>query len=90
MTSEPVRDYHTSFYPGKNNFGFFCQGGLTPCNQRKEPVFRGANASPSSNDLAPIRFLSREEFEALKKLNPRLIEMRAGDIHYLTEPPIKN
>jgi hypothetical protein len=34
--------------------------------------------------------LSREEFESLKKLNPNLIEMRASDIHYLTEPPIKS
>jgi hypothetical protein len=42
------------------------------------------------DDLAPVRFLSREEFEALKKHNPRLIEMRAGDLHYLTEPPIKS
>lgn len=41
------------------------------------------------NELAPIRFLSREEFEALQKRNPRLIAMRAGDIHYLTELPIK-
>jgi hypothetical protein len=42
------------------------------------------------DELAPIRFLSREEFEALQKLNPRLIAMRASDIHYLTEPPIKS
>jgi len=41
-------------------------------------------------ELAPIRFLSREEFESLKEINPRLIEMRASDIHYLTEPPIKS
>lgn len=39
------------------------------------------------DELAPVRFLSREEFESLKKLNPRLIEMKAGDIVYLTEPP---
>jgi hypothetical protein len=42
------------------------------------------------DQLAPVRFLSREEFESLKQLNPRLIEMRAGDIHYLTEPPLKS
>ncbi len=42
------------------------------------------------DDLAPLRFLSLEEFESLKNLNPRLIEMRAGDIHYLTEPPLKS
>ena len=39
------------------------------------------------DDQAPVRFLSREEFESLKKRNPRLIEMRAGDIVYLTEKP---
>jgi hypothetical protein len=38
---------------------------------------------------APINYVSREEFELLKKDNPRLIEMRAGDIVYLTEPPSK-
>ena len=39
------------------------------------------------DDQAPVRFLSREEFESLKKLNPGLIEMRAVDIIYLTETP---
>lgn len=39
------------------------------------------------DDQAPVRFLSREEFESLKKVNPRLIEMTASDIVYLTEPP---
>lgn len=39
------------------------------------------------DELAPVRFLSRAEFESLKKFNPKLIEMRAGDILYLTEPP---
>jgi hypothetical protein len=42
------------------------------------------------DELAPVRFLSREEFESLKKLNPRLIEMKAIDISYLTEPPTKS
>jgi hypothetical protein len=41
------------------------------------------------DDLAPLRFLSREEFDLLKQGNPRLIEMKAGDIVYLTEPPSK-
>ena len=40
------------------------------------------------DDQAPVRFLSREEFETLKKRNPRLIEMRACDIVYLTETPL--
>lgn len=40
---------------------------------------------------APIRFLSREEFETIKKGNGNFIEMKAGDIVYLTElPPGKN
>lgn len=39
------------------------------------------------DDQAPVRFLSREEFDSLKQRNPRLIEMRAGDIVYLTETP---
>ncbi len=39
------------------------------------------------DDQAPVRFLSREEFESLRKHNPRLIEMKAGDIVYLTETP---
>lgn len=41
------------------------------------------------DELAPVRFLSREEFESMKKLNPQLLEMKAGDIVYLTEPPTK-
>ena len=39
------------------------------------------------DELAPVRFLSREEFALMKELNPNLIEMKAGDIVYLTEPP---
>ncbi len=39
-------------------------------------------------ESAPLRFLSREEFESLKQLNPRLVEMRAYNIVYLTEPPL--
>lgn len=39
------------------------------------------------DELAPIRFLSREEFELLKQRNPNLMEMKAGDIIYLTEIP---
>lgn len=41
------------------------------------------------DELAPVRFLSREKYELMKKLNPNLIEMKAGDILYLTEPPSK-
>ena len=41
------------------------------------------------DDLAPVRFLSRTEFDLLKQGNPRLIEMKVGDIVYLTEPPPK-
>ena len=41
------------------------------------------------DELAPVRFLSREEFASMKKLNPQLLEMKAGDIIYLTEPPTK-
>lgn len=41
------------------------------------------------DDLAPVRFLSRAEFDLLKQGNPRLIAMKAGDIVYLTEPPNK-
>lgn len=52
--------------------------------------WRGGERFAVVDELAPVRFLSREEFEALKKFNPKLIEMRAGDIHYLTEPPIKS
>ena len=56
----------------------------------KGTCFQRAGRFAIVEELAPIRFLSREEFESLKKLSPRLIEMRAGDIHYLTEPPIKS
>lgn len=56
----------------------------------KGSCFQGCERFAFVDELAPVRFLSREEFDALKKLNPSLIEMRAGDIHYLTEPPIKS
>ncbi len=39
------------------------------------------------DELPPVRFLSREEFALMKELNPNLIEMKAGDIVYLTELP---
>jgi len=39
------------------------------------------------DEHVPVRFLSREEFELMKKLNPKLIEMKACDLVYLTEPP---
>lgn len=41
------------------------------------------------DELTPVRFLSRDEFELMKKLNPKLIEMKACDLVYLTEPPNK-
>ncbi len=41
------------------------------------------------DELAPVRFLSRDKFELLKKRNPRLIQMQAGGLVYLTEPPPK-
>jgi hypothetical protein len=42
------------------------------------------------DDVTLVRFLSWDEFESLKQLNPRLIEMKAGDINYLTETPVKS
>jgi|SRR4030042_3127074 len=39
------------------------------------------------DEQALLRFLSREEFELLKTLNPKLIEMKACHIVYLTELP---
>ncbi len=42
------------------------------------------------NELSPVCIMTREELESLQQLNPRLIEMRAGDRHYLAEPPIKS
>jgi hypothetical protein len=41
------------------------------------------------DELAPVRFLSRDEFELLKQRNPKLIQMKAGGLVYLTEPPNK-
>ncbi len=35
------------------------------------------------------RFLSREEFETMKQRNPSLIQLRAGGLVYLTEPPLQ-
>ncbi len=35
------------------------------------------------------RFLSREAFDLLKQRHPRLIQMKAGGLVYLTEPPRK-
>jgi hypothetical protein len=34
-----------------------------------------------------VRFLSRDEYESLKKHNPRLMELQACGIFYLTEVP---
>jgi hypothetical protein len=52
--------------------------------------FQGCERFALVDELAPVRFLSRKEFDTLKEFNPRLIEMRCGDIHYLTELPIKS
>jgi hypothetical protein len=34
-----------------------------------------------------VRYLSREEYDSLKRLNPRLMELSAYGIVYLTEVP---
>jgi hypothetical protein len=39
------------------------------------------------DESTPIRFLSREEFELMKTCESNFIEMRAGDIVYLTRLP---
>lgn len=39
------------------------------------------------DEHTPIRFLSREEFESVKMGNPNFLEMKAGDIVYLTKIP---
>ena len=39
------------------------------------------------DESTPIRFLNREEFEALKRSHPNIMEMTAGDIVYLTKMP---
>lgn len=39
------------------------------------------------DEQALLRFLSREEFALLKTINPRLMEMKACHIVYLTELP---
>jgi len=56
----------------------------------KESCFQGCERFALVDEVAPVRYVSRKEFESLKELNPRLIEMRCGDIHYLTEPPSKS
>ena len=55
----------------------------------KENCPQGGERFAIVDELAPVRFLSRAEFDLLKQGNPRLIEMKAGDIVYLTEPPNK-
>ena len=62
------------------------QGGLLVLATKENCLPRGERFA-IVDDQAPVRFLSREEFEMLKKRNPRLIEMRVGDIVYLTETP---
>ena len=39
------------------------------------------------DDKGAVRILSREEFELMKKLNPKLTEMKAYGIVYLKEAP---
>ncbi len=53
----------------------------------KESCPQGGERFAIVDELAPVRFLSREEFELLKKRNPKLIQMKAGGLVYLTEPP---
>ena len=61
--------------------------GVCSVERNKEQCcYQGKRFAIVDND-PPIRFLSREEFEAIKKFNGNLIEMQAGDIVYLTELP---
>ncbi len=53
----------------------------------KENCLRGSELFAIVDELAPVRYLSQEEFELLKKRNPKLIQMKAGGLVYLTEPP---
>ena len=53
----------------------------------KENCPQGSERFAIVDEHVPVRFLSREEFELMKKLNPKLIEMKACDLVYLTEPP---
>jgi hypothetical protein len=39
------------------------------------------------DEQGAVRILSREEFELMKKLNPKLMEMKAYGIIYLKEAP---
>ena len=55
----------------------------------KEISLQGCERFAIVDELAPVRFLSRDEFELLKKRNPKLIQMKAGGLVYLTEPPNK-
>ena len=55
----------------------------------KENCRRQSERFAIVDELAPVRFLSRDEFEALKRRNPGLMQMQAGGLVYLTEPPPK-
>ena len=55
----------------------------------KEICRQGSERYAIVDELAPVRFLSRDEFELLKKRNPKLIQMKACGFVYLTEPPNK-
>ncbi|OGR08406.1 MAG: hypothetical protein A3K23_06975 [Desulfobacca sp. RBG_16_58_9] len=39
------------------------------------------------DDYGAVRILSKEEFDMMKKLNPKLLEMKAYGIIYLKEAP---
>jgi hypothetical protein len=39
------------------------------------------------DEQGEVRYLNRDEFELMKRLNPRLMEMKACGIIYLTEVP---
>ncbi len=55
----------------------------------KQNCLRQSERFAIVDELASVRFLSRDEFEALKRRNPRLIQMQACGLVYLTEPPSK-
>ena len=57
--------------------------------ETKEPHLPRGERFAIVDEHAKVNLLSREEFESMKKLNPRLMEMRACNLVYLTEPPHK-
>jgi hypothetical protein len=87
---EQVRGPSSLLLALKNNLAFASLGRNHTVQIRKGNSCQPGERFAIVDDLAPVRFLTRNEFESLKKCNPRLIEMRAGDIHYLTELPAKS